>query len=155
MLLEQKFICLKANLFRIVYLSYYIEYMSKVGISTLVAILFSHLHIYLVHHILTTAHPIHNWKAIMPTQRPLCRRCIGAAPLTGTVVGFEVVVFEAPGALLPRARPRQSAMLKKISILLYTPPNSSWQGPIANTGTSVRECTPWGSYLGFSVSKIL
>lgn len=46
------------------------------------------------------------------------------------------------------AKPRQFAMLKKMSMLLYTPANLSEQGPVAKTGTSVSECTPWLSSTG-------
>lgn len=82
-------------------------------------------------------------------------RLLGAAPLNGGGEELRVRLLALPGALLSRARPRQLAMLKKISMLLYTPPNSSWQGPIAKTGTSVRECTPWASVLGKFVSEVL
>jgi len=39
-------------------------------------------------------------------------------------------------------------MWKKTSMLLYTPPKVSWQGPMAKTGTSVRECTPCAALVG-------
>jgi hypothetical protein len=42
-----------------------------------------------------------------------------------------------------RDRPSTSAILKKTSMFLYTPPKSSWPGPKAKTGTSVKLWTPW------------
>lgn len=105
-------------------------------------------------YILTTTHPIAIINTNIPTHKPLCTPPTGFRPAATfvtaipLVLGLELEVELVPVALLPLANPRQLAMLKNMSMLPYTPPKSSWQGPMAKTGTSVRECTPWGSLLG-------
>lgn len=63
-------------------------------------------------YMLTTAHPMQSWKIIIPSHNPLWIVLIGAAPVKGIVASLELL----PGAELPRARPKQLAILKKISI---------------------------------------
>ena len=65
----------------------------------------------------TMAQPMHSWKTIMPANKPRWVRFIGSAPLETAFAGKLALVPGTPGALEPRARPRQLAMLKKISML--------------------------------------
>lgn len=103
----------------------------------------------LIVHRVNENHPIDIMNANIPTNKPLWTLLVGAAPVKGEGLAVVVpaeVVFVADVSL-GWASPRQLAILKKISMLPYTPPKSSWQGPIAKTGTSVKEWTPRASFL--------